>query len=131
MAGFASLVQNAGYAYVPLSPLLNNAFGMLFASGQQKRAEAAASKAQNKQLIGDITGAGIGAAATLGAGSMISSAMAPAANTAAATTAKATTGLNPVLETTPSIWQTPMSGGTSEGGNLITGAPSLKNAFGG
>lgn len=113
MAGFASLVQNAGYAYVPLSPLLNNAFGMLYGIGQQKRAESAAAKAQKRQLIGDAAGAGIGAAATLGAGSMISSAMSPAASTAAATTAKATTG-------------------AAEGGpmSLMQGAPGMASTAG-
>lgn len=48
MAAFSELLQNNPYTYVPLLPLLQPGFNMMFTIGQQKRAEANAAKAQKK-----------------------------------------------------------------------------------
>lgn len=68
---FSELLQNNPMTYVPLSPLLNNAFNMLFQQGQQKRAEAQAKKAQKHADLMSGIGMGTSAATTLGMGAML------------------------------------------------------------
>ena len=48
MSDFSTLYQNATYSFVPLSPLLNPGFSMMFQYGAQRKAESAAQKQQKQ-----------------------------------------------------------------------------------
>lgn len=75
MGGFSSILRDNPMVYVPLSPLLNNSFNMLYGIGQQERQESAQKKAQRRALWGGMAQQAVGAATTLGAASIMAPAM--------------------------------------------------------